>query len=175
VTNTRADLFLYSMKLTDRFTLTRALKDLTQEEFDWEPHPGAWGIRRREECATANPTGIEGSEWVSDHDYEIGAAASRGETVEPMTTIGWLLNHFGAAPGLFAELEILGGTTVPTLQAYEQMWGRVIIPTVDEAVTRFTDGWSGCTMRSRARPMKCWSESTRAIRTSAGIGPWLPC
>jgi hypothetical protein len=34
VTNTRADLFLYSMKLTDRFTLGRALKDLTQEEFD---------------------------------------------------------------------------------------------------------------------------------------------
>jgi hypothetical protein len=42
--------------------------------------------------------------------------------MEPMTTVGWLLNHFGAAPGLFAELEIVGGTTVPTLQAYEQMW-----------------------------------------------------
>jgi hypothetical protein len=31
---------------------------------------------------------------------------------------------------------------VPTLGAYEEMWGRSIIPTVEEAVTRFTDGWA---------------------------------
>jgi hypothetical protein len=79
---------------------------------------------------------------VSDHDYQIAAAAIRGEAVEPMTTVGWLLNHFGAAPGLFAELEIVGGTTVPTHKVYARMWGRAIIPTVDEAVTRFKDGWS---------------------------------
>lgn len=59
-----------------------------------------------------------------------------------MTTIGWLVNHFGAAPGLFAELEIVGGTTSPTLKGYGQMWGHTIIPTVDDAVARFRDGWS---------------------------------
>ena len=59
-----------------------------------------------------------------------------------MTTIGWLLNHFGAAPGIVAELEIVGGPTVPTPELYEQMWGRWILPDVSDAVTRFKDGWS---------------------------------
>jgi hypothetical protein len=142
VTDTRADIFRHWMDLIDTYTLGRALKDLTQEEFDWEPLPGTWGIRRREECRTSNPTGSKDSEWVSDHDFQLAAAAVRGEAVEPMTTIGWLLNHFGAAPGLFADLEIVGGTTVPTQQGYARMWGRAIIPTVDQAVTRFKDGWS---------------------------------
>lgn len=138
----RADVLLNTMLVIDMFTLRRALTGLTQEEFDWEPHPGAWGIRRRAECTTPNPTGSEGSEWVSDSDWSIAEAADRGEAVEPMTTIGWLLNHFGAAPGLVAESEIVGGPTVPTPEIYEQMWGRTIIPTVDDAVERFTDGWS---------------------------------
>jgi len=58
-----------------------------------------------------------------------------------MTTIGWLLNHFGAAPGLAAELTIVGGPTEPTPEVYQRMWARTIIPTVDESVTRFRDGW----------------------------------
>lgn len=59
-----------------------------------------------------------------------------------MTTIGWLLNHFGAAPGAVAELTIVGGPVVPTLEVYGAMWGRAIIPTVDEAVARFRTGWT---------------------------------
>lgn len=138
----RADVLLNTMLVIDMFTLGRALTGLTQEEFDWEPHADAWGIRRREECTTPNPTGIEGSEWVSDNDWAIAEAADRGEAVEPMTTIGWLLNHFGAAPGLAAASEIVGGAMPATPQSYEQMWGQLIIPTVDEAVARFRDGWS---------------------------------
>jgi DinB superfamily len=138
----RADVLLKTMLVIEMYTLRRALTGLTQEEFDWEPHPGAWGIRRREECTTPNATGTEGSEWVSDGDWAIAAAADRGDAIEPMTTIGWLLNHFGAAPGLVAKLEIVGGSTVPTPEIYERMWGRMIIPTVDDAVTRFKEGWS---------------------------------
>ena len=132
------------MGLIDMYTLGRALKELTQEEFTWEPHPGAWGVRRRDECVTPNPSGAPGSEWVADMDWEIAAAAvaDRSETVEPMTTIGWLLNHFGAAPGLFAELEIVGGPMAVTPDVYGRMWGYTIIPTVEGAVTRFKDGWS---------------------------------
>lgn len=130
------------MGVVDMYTLDRALKDLTQEEFEWEPHPGAYGVRRREECTTPNPSGAADGEWVSDLDYEVGAAADRGEAVEPMTTIGWLLNHIGAAPGLMAELEIVGGPTVPTFEIYGRMWGYTNIPTVADAVTRFTQGWS---------------------------------
>ncbi len=69
-------------------------------------------------------------------------AAFDGPALEPMTTIGWLLNHFGAAPGLVAELTIVGGSTTPTPNAYQRMWAHTIIPTVDEAVVRFRDGWS---------------------------------
>jgi hypothetical protein len=61
---------------------------------------------------------------------------------EPMTTIGWLLNHFGAAPGLAATLEFAGGTTRPTREVYGRMWGHTIIGTADEAVARFRDGWA---------------------------------
>ncbi|HZN14474.1 MAG TPA: DinB family protein [Acidimicrobiales bacterium] len=142
MTGKRAEVLINWMGLIEGYTLKRALADLTQEEFDWEPHQGAWGVRRREECATPNPGGAAGSEWVVDCDWAIAEAADRGEAVEPMTTIGWLLNHFGAAPGLVAELEIVGGSTVPTLDGYQQMWAYDIIPTVDDAVTRFKDGWS---------------------------------
>ena len=142
MTGKRADVFTTWMELIDRYTLGRALTELTQEEFAWEPHAGAWGVRRRQECATAHPGGADGSEWVVDLDWDVHQAGDRGEAVMPMTTIGWLLNHFGAAPGLFAEFTIVGGSTVPTPQVYGRMWGYTVIPTADEAVTRFRDGWS---------------------------------
>ena len=142
MTGKRAHVMRTWMSLIDGYTLGRAFQGLTQEEFEWEPHPGAWGIRRRDECRTPNASGAADGEWVSDLDWELGAAADRGEAVEPMTTIGWLLNHFGAAPRLFAELTIVGGPTVPTGEVYAAMWGHTIIPTADAAVARFKDGWS---------------------------------
>ena len=138
------------MLVIDIYSLGRALPGLTQEEFDWEPHPGAWGIRRRDECTTPNATGTDGSPWVADDDWEVAAAHDRGEIVGPMTTIGWLLNHFGAAPGAMATLTIVGGSVVPTPEVYEQMWSRAIIPTVDEAVARFKDGWAALDRALRA-------------------------
>ena len=122
----RAEVLLNWMMVVEIYTLSRALDGLTQAEFDWEPHPG----------------GSPGSEWVVDNDYDLAEAADRGEAVEPMTTIGWLLNHFGGAPGGVAELEIVGGSKVPTMELYQQMWGYTVLPTVDEAVARFKDGWS---------------------------------
>jgi hypothetical protein len=142
----RAEVLLHWMTLIDRYTLGRAFHRLTQEEFDWEPHPGAWGIRRREICSTPNASGDPAGDWVSDQDWQVQMSSwpmnSEAEPNEPMTTTGWLLNHFGAAPGLTAELDFLGGSVTPTLEGYRQMWGYTIIPTVDEAVTRFHDGWA---------------------------------
>ena len=138
----RASVLRHWMGVIDLYTLGRALDGLTQEEFDWEPHAGAWGVRRREACTTPNPSGDESQPWVVDGDWDLAEAADRGEAVEPMTTIGWLLNHFGAAPGLTAELDFVGGPTVPTLGHYGRMWGHTVIPTVDGAVTRFREGWT---------------------------------
>jgi hypothetical protein len=130
------------MGVIEIYTLTRALEGLTQAEFEWEAHPGAWGVRRRDACTTPNAAGEPGSAWVLDMDWELSAAADRHQAVEPMTTIGWLLNHFGAAPGVTAGLDFLGGPTVPTPDAYSRMWGYEIIPTAGDAVERFQDGWS---------------------------------
>jgi DinB superfamily len=140
------------MQLIDFYTLSRALDSLTEDEFMWQPHPGAWGVALRAECMTPSPLGAAGSEWVVDNDMAIvqaeydewrrGVPTGERKTIVPMTTIGWLLNHFGAAPGLTATLEFAGGTTRPTREVYGQMWGYTIIGTADEAVVRFRDGWA---------------------------------
>jgi hypothetical protein len=142
----RADVLRSWMMLIDRYTLDRAFYRLSQTEFEWEPHPGAWGVRSRETCSTPNPSGDPESDWVCDQDWEAQTSAwplnAQGEPNEPMATIGWLLNHFGAAPGLTAQLDFVGGTVPATNEAYRRMWGYTIIPTVDEAIARFRDGWT---------------------------------
>lgn len=118
MTNKRADVLLNTMMVIEQYSLKRALTDLSQDEFDWEPHPGAWGVRRRSVCTTSNPLGAADGDWVVDNDWTIVEAAYQDwlaekpvhdRTIEPMPTIGWLLNHFGAAPGVMAESEIVGG------------------------------------------------------------------
>jgi hypothetical protein len=146
VAGKRADVLLSWMTLIDRFTLSRAFHRLSQSEFEWEPHPGAWGVRRRETCSTPNPSGDPTGEWVCDQDWQAQLSAwplnAQGEPNEPMATIGWLLNHFGAAPGLTAQLDFVGGTMTFDAEVYRRMWAYTIIPTVDEAVARFREGWT---------------------------------
>ena len=87
---------------------------------------------------------------MADNDTKLAAAADRGKAVEPMTTIGWLLNHFASAPGIAAELDILGGRTkASTRGIYRQMWSYTIYPAVDDAVARFRTGWSALTAALR--------------------------
>ncbi len=54
------------------------------------------GFRRRAECQTATPFGD--GDWVADFDDYLARAADRGEAVEPLTTIGWLIWHTGRYP-----------------------------------------------------------------------------
>jgi hypothetical protein len=148
----RAEMLLTWMELIDFYTLRRAMEGLTQDEFAWKPHPGAWGVVRRTECATPSPSGAPDGEWVVDNDMDIvmaaydqwkqGVPVNEATVFEPMTTIGWLLNHFGAAPGLAATLQFVGGPAEPTRDVYGQMWAHTIIGTADEAVARFQDGWA---------------------------------
>jgi hypothetical protein len=152
VPEVRAEMLLTWMQLIDFYTLQRALNGLTEDEFMWKPHSGAWGVVRRAECSTPSPGGAPGSEWVVDNDMDLvqaaydewrqGIPADEAKAFEPMTTIGWLLNHFGAAPGLAATLEFVGGPVGPAREVYGRMWGHTIIGTADEAVMRFRDGWA---------------------------------
>jgi hypothetical protein len=57
---------------------------LTDEEYLWEPAPGAWSIRRRGEAASPRPFGP--GQWLLD-----GATGDPDPT--PVTTIAWRLGH----------------------------------------------------------------------------------
>jgi hypothetical protein len=60
------------------------LADLTDEEYLWEPVPGAWSIRPRAEAHTARAAG--GGDLVIDFEFP--------EPVPPpVTTIAWRLGH----------------------------------------------------------------------------------
>jgi len=57
---------------------------LTDEEYLWEPAPGAWSLRRRGEAMSPRPFGP--GEWQLD-----GAVGDPDPT--PVTTIAWRLGH----------------------------------------------------------------------------------
>jgi hypothetical protein len=57
---------------------------LSDEEYLWEPAPGAWSIRRRGQAAT--PRALGPGEWVLDND-------SPDPDPAPVTTIAWRLGH----------------------------------------------------------------------------------
>ena len=60
------------------------LEGLTDDEYFWEPAPGAWSIRPRAEARTAMAAG--GGELVADFEYPEPVPA-------PVTTIAWRIGH----------------------------------------------------------------------------------
>jgi hypothetical protein len=60
------------------------LGGLTDDEYLWEPVPGAWSIRPRAEARTAMAAG--GGDLVADFEYPEPVPA-------PVTTIAWRLGH----------------------------------------------------------------------------------
>jgi DinB superfamily len=60
---------------------------LTDEEYLWEPAPGAWSLRRRGQTMSPRPFGP--GEWLLDN-----AAGDPDPT--PVTTIAWRLGHLHA-------------------------------------------------------------------------------
>jgi hypothetical protein len=57
---------------------------LSDEEYLWEPVPGAWSIRLRHEAST--PQAFGAGEWVLDRDTPEPDPA-------PVTTIAWRISH----------------------------------------------------------------------------------
>jgi hypothetical protein len=79
----RLGLLLDQLKSSCDISRTR-LAGLTDEEYLWEPVPGAWSIRRREEATTSKAYGA--GEWVLDFAVPEPSPA-------PVTTIAWRLGH----------------------------------------------------------------------------------
>jgi hypothetical protein len=96
------------MLFLEMFTLNRAWTDLTDDEFFWEPLPGSWGVRQRNECRTPTPFGK--GDWVADFDADVAGRAVLGEATEALTTVGWLMWHIASMPGRTLELDFLAGT-----------------------------------------------------------------
>jgi hypothetical protein len=138
VAEKRADTILHLMLFIELFTLHRVWDGLTDDEVHWEPHPGAWGVRPRAECATPTPLGT--GELVMDFDADLATAAIGGGAVEPMTTIGWLLGHIGSAPGRLAERDFLGGAATAAEMA-ATLYQPVVFATAGDAVTTMRHGW----------------------------------
>jgi hypothetical protein len=79
----RVGLLLDQLASSVEFSQAR-LAGMTDEEFRWEPVPGAWSVRRRGEAAT--PAAYGPGEWLLDLE--------RPEPVPaPVTTIAWRISH----------------------------------------------------------------------------------
>ena len=64
MTGKRAGTLLELMSQIEHFTLGRAWRYLSDDEFFWEPFTTTWSIRRQDQCRTPNPFGA--GEWVAD-------------------------------------------------------------------------------------------------------------
>ena len=130
----RAGTLLECMSEIEHFTLGRAWTALGDEELFFEPVPGAWSIRRRDECQTPDPFGA--GEWVADF-------AIPEPTPVPMTTIAWLYWHVASVPGRLCDLDFLGGT-----RAMSSGWtspylaDHPMFTSASEAVFALRDGWA---------------------------------
>lgn len=132
----RADTLLASMTATEWFTLQRVW-EVTDDELLWDPVPGAWGVRRREDCRTADPFGA--GDLVVDFDIDRSMAEGGG----PMTTIGWLLWHVASLPGRLVETDVLGGDRAfSTGWASPYLTHHPIFTSGAEAATTWRDGWN---------------------------------
>ncbi|MFE9903995.1 DinB family protein [Streptomyces achromogenes] len=71
---------------------------LTDDEYLWEPVPGCWSVRRREDGPGPRATSLAGAgDWGRD------AAAYPHPWPPPFTTIAWRLSHLGEMLALRAD------------------------------------------------------------------------
>src|SRR3954469_20738245 len=102
------------------------LDGLTDEEYQWEPVPGSWNIRRRGETVTSMPAG--GGDWVMDFEFPEPVPG-------PVTTIAWRLAH--VIVGLFGMRNAahFGG---PPVDYGSAVW----TPHAAEALAALDDGYA---------------------------------
>ena len=74
------------------YLFRRRLEGLTDDEYFWEPAPGAWSVRPRAEATSSHAAGA--GDLVIDYAWP-------EPTPPPVTTIGWRLGH--VIVGCFAE------------------------------------------------------------------------
>lgn len=109
------------------------LEGLTDDEYFWEPVPGAWSIRPRAEARTALAAG--GGELVADFEFPEPVPA-------PVTTIAWRLGH--VIVGVFGARNAshFGG---PAMEYSSMDWpgtAETALALLDDTYARWTKGVS---------------------------------
>jgi hypothetical protein len=133
MTGKRAGTLLELMSQIEHFTLGRAWRGLSDDEFFWEPFTTTWSIRRQDQCRTPNPFGA--GAWVADFAIPEPAPV-------PMTTIAWLYWHIGSVPGRLCDIDFLGGTrTMASGWTSPYLAHHPMFTSATEAVTALRDGW----------------------------------
>lgn len=109
---------------TSRDLAAARLEGLTDDEYRWEPAPGAWSVRRRGETASPAPFGA--GDWLLDGAWPDPEPA-------PPTTIAWRLGHLYSGFALrwewtFGGREKLGDAlpfTPSAAEALDRLWSTV--------------------------------------------------
>jgi len=105
------------------------LEGLTDEEYLWEPVPGAWSIRARADATTSHADG--GGDLVLDYAWP-------EPTPPPVTTIAWRLGHVTRSCLALRTASHFGGPT-----ADPETW--VFAGSAEEALAQLDtayDAWS---------------------------------
>ena len=134
-----------------RQQLRPRLEGLTDEEYLWEPAPGAWNVRPREQATSSHAAG--GGDLVVDYAWPDPDPA-------PLTTIAWRLAHVTA--GCFAMRTAIHFGGPP--RDYTS-W--TYAATADEALAQLDteyDAWSA--------GVESLGEEGLARPVGPGEGPW---
>jgi DinB superfamily len=169
----RSDTLLNVMLFIEMYTLTRVWTELTNEEFFWEPLPGCWSVHQRSKCLTPTPFGT--GDWVADFDADLVERAVRGEAMEPLTTVAWLMWHVGSMPGRLVDLDFLGGE-----RSADSGWpapylsDHPVFTSADDAVQTMRTGWRALDRTLQASTDEQLERQTRFWGYPGNPGPPAP-
>lgn len=119
------------------------LDGLTDDEYRWEPAPGAWSIRPRGEAGTAMAAGA--GDFVADFQLPEPEPA-------PITTIAWRLGHLIVGVLGMRSASHFGGPPVEYPTAEWAGTAAGALAQLDDAYQRWVRGVAGLDGAALARP-----------------------
>ena len=120
------------------------LDDLSDDEYLWEPAPGAWSIRPRAEARTAMAAG--GGDLVADFEFP-------EPDPTPVTTIAWRLGH--VTVGIFGARNAahFGGPPMDYLTVEWPGHAKDALAMLDDAYAGWVQGVRGLDEAKLAMPI----------------------
>jgi len=111
------------------------LAGLTDEEYRWEPVPGSWNIRRRDD-----------DQWVIDFQYPEPSPA-------PVTTIAWRLAHINVGIFGMRNAAHFGGPPISYETAVWTPHAAEALAQLDEGYARWVAGVAAMDEKRLAAPI----------------------